>query len=90
MKVPTLESGQYSGLLGQASTGIILNRDGDFLVGEESASFFVFQDLAEAWAFAHSLVGNGIDREFTIWDEKGVFAEGVSSPANASTAQAKG
>lgn len=84
MNIPILESGQYSGLLGQASTGIVLNEDGSFLIDGKSVKFFIFKDLAEARAFAHSLVDSSVDREFSIWDERGALAERIISPVSVS------
>ena len=79
MNQPPLRPGQYSGLLVQASTGIVLNQDGRFFVGGSKLDFFIFENIAAARTLGRSLVNDIANSEFSIWNESGVLAEVISA-----------
>jgi hypothetical protein len=79
---PRLEPGEYSVLLAELATGIVLNLDGKRrLTGSVDDWILVFENLAEAEDFARQQVARTPEIECLVQGEQGRFSRRIFAEA---------
>ncbi len=72
MEAPILEREQYSILLAELSTGIVLNTNFNRYIGNEDV-FHIFETYDLAITFIEKKLTEGSDYEFNIYNSKGEY-----------------
>ncbi|PNW25596.1 hypothetical protein [Formosa algae] len=78
MDTPILETGFYSVLVDEYNTGIILNKNFEYLINKNESAFWTFKNLKKATEFIMSKLNENKNLEFSLYDNSGKYIRGIN------------